>query len=97
MYLLEVARALMFSMHVPKYLWGDAVLTTTYLINRMPTKVLNIRTPLNHFKEFFPTARLFSSLPIKVFGCIVYVHSPTPALTKLDPRAVKCIVVGCLP
>ena len=31
--LLQVARALMFSMNVPKYLWGDVVLTTTYMSN----------------------------------------------------------------
>ena len=34
-HLLEVARAIMFSMHVPEYLWGDVVLTASYLINRM--------------------------------------------------------------
>ena len=79
----------MFSMHVPKHLWGDVVLTSSYLINRMATKVLNFRTPLNHFKEFFPTLRLFSDLLIKVFECTVYAHTPTPTLTKLDSRAVK--------
>ena len=42
-HLLEVARAIMFESNVPKYLWGDAVLTATYLINRMPTRVLNYR------------------------------------------------------
>ncbi|RVW59858.1 Retrovirus-related Pol polyprotein from transposon RE1 [Vitis vinifera] len=37
-HLLEVARSLMFSMHVPKLFWGQAVLTAAYLINRMPSR-----------------------------------------------------------
>ncbi|RVW57066.1 Retrovirus-related Pol polyprotein from transposon TNT 1-94 [Vitis vinifera] len=37
-HLLEVARSLMFSMNVPKLLWGQAVLTAAYLINRMPSR-----------------------------------------------------------
>ena len=32
-HLLEVVCAFMFSMHVPKYLWGDTILITAYLIN----------------------------------------------------------------
>ena len=40
-HLMEVARALMFSMNMPKYLWGESVLTAAYLINRMPSIVLN--------------------------------------------------------
>jgi hypothetical protein len=44
-HLLEVARALLFSTKVPKYLWGEAVLTAAHLINRMPSRVLNLKTP----------------------------------------------------
>ena len=32
-HLLEVARALCFTNNVPKHLWGETILTTTYLIN----------------------------------------------------------------
>jgi len=38
-HLLEVARALMFSMNVPKRFWGEAILTASYLINRMPSNI----------------------------------------------------------
>lgn len=34
-HLLEVARTLMFSMNIAKYLWGEAILHATYLINRI--------------------------------------------------------------
>ena len=45
-HLLEVARAMMFYMYLLKYLWGDVVLTSSYLINRMPSKVLQYSNPL---------------------------------------------------
>ena len=62
----------MFSMHVPKYLWGEAVLTSSYLINRMPTRVLNYSTPLECLKKCFHETRIPSNLPLKIFGCTVY-------------------------
>lgn len=93
-HLLEVARAIMFYMNVPKYLWGEAILTASYLINRMPTKMLKYQTPLECLKIFFPEARLFSDLPVKVFGCTVYLHIPSKFRTKLDPRAIKCVFLG---
>ena len=52
-HLLEVACAIMFYMNVPKYLSGDVVLTTCYLINRTPTHVLKYMTPLGCL-NFFP-------------------------------------------
>ena len=75
-HLLEVGRALMFHMNVPKYLWGNAILTSCYLINRMPTRVLHYETPLQTLKHIFPNTRLTSDLPLKIFGCTVFVHVP---------------------
>ncbi|KAG7583636.1 Ribonuclease H-like superfamily [Arabidopsis suecica] len=39
-HLMEVARAMLFEKHMPKRFWGDAVLTSCYLINRIPTRDL---------------------------------------------------------
>lgn len=40
-HLLEVARSLLFHMNVPKSFWSDSVLTAYYLINRVPSTILN--------------------------------------------------------
>ena len=40
-HLLETAKALLFQMHVPKHFWADAISTTCFLINWMPSLVLN--------------------------------------------------------
>lgn len=45
-HLLEVARALMFSTGLSKSYLGDAVLTGAYLINRMPSSVLDYKSPI---------------------------------------------------
>lgn len=76
-HLLEVGRALIFNMNVPTHLWGDAILTSCYLINRMPTRVLNYETPLQTLKTTFPNTRLTSDLPLKKFCCTMFIHVPT--------------------
>ncbi|KAG8641501.1 hypothetical protein MANES_13G154966v8 [Manihot esculenta] len=53
---LETARALLFQMQVPKQFWTDAVSTACFLINRMPSAVLNGNTPYN---VLFPKKLLF--------------------------------------
>ena len=88
---------MMFYMNLPKYLWGDAVLTASYMINRMPSKVLQYSTPLECLKIFFPEFRINSYLPLKIFGWTTFVHIPKKSWSKLDPRAKKCIFVGYAP
>ena len=56
-HLLEVARALMLTTNVPQYLWGEAIVTATYLINRMPSRVLTFQTPYHTFTQHFPHTR----------------------------------------
>ena len=88
-HILEVARSLMFTMNVPKFLWSEAVLTATYLINRTPSRILGMKTPC----EMLLGENKFV-VPPKVFGCTCFVRDHRPLVNKLDPRAVKCIFVG---
>ncbi|XP_042946560.1 uncharacterized protein LOC122279793 isoform X3 [Carya illinoinensis] len=89
-HLLDVTRALLLHMHVPKRFWSDGVLTACHLINRMPSSILNGSSP---FSVLFPSSSPFS-LPPKIFGCVCFVHNLGPGFDKLDPRSTKCLFVG---
>lgn len=53
-HLLEIARTLMFTMHVPKFLLQEVALTASYLINQMPSKILKFITLFLSFKPHTP-------------------------------------------
>lgn len=93
-HLLEVARALMFTMSVPRYFWGEAILTACHLINRMPSKVLNFKTPMSVLIQIYPLFCCPSSIPLKTFGCTVFVHDHQKNKSKLDPKSIKCVFIG---
>lgn len=79
----------MFQAKLPNYFWGEAILHATHLINKLPTPVLNWKSPHE---------MLFDSKPdlshLKVFGCLAFAKNVSPHKQKLDPRATKCIYLG---
>ena len=92
-HLLEMARSLLIGAHVSRSSWDVALLTATYLINRMPSKVLDFHTPLQVLATFehLPSVLV---LPPRVFGCVVFVHLHKNQRTKLDPCVLRCIFMG---
>ena len=83
--------------NVPKQFWGETILSTTYLINRMPSCILDFKIPFSTFQTFFLTNKIFSSIPLKIFGCSTFVHNLNPHHNKLDPKSIKCIFFGYSP
>jgi len=88
-HILNVARASRFQASLPLKFWGEYVLTTAYLINLAPTKLLNCRTS---FKALFGVPSSFEHL--KVFGCLAYAHHHHRPQNKFEERAYKCIFLG---
>ncbi|XP_013624332.1 PREDICTED: uncharacterized protein LOC106330407 [Brassica oleracea var. oleracea] len=88
-HLMEVGRSMMFHINVPKRFWGDAVVSACYLINRIPTKVLQdislfqvlnkIKPPIDH---------------LRLFGCVCYVLIPGEHRNKLEAKSVKGMFIG---
>ena len=97
-HLLEVARAIMFTTNVPKIYWGEAILIASYLINRMPSRVLKFKTPISVFLDSYPQNHLVTSnLALKTFGCTAFVYLPSLQRTKLSPRAIKSLFLRYSP
>ncbi|KAL4346996.1 hypothetical protein GQ457_17G018750 [Hibiscus cannabinus] len=87
-HLLEIARALRFNSHVPVKFWGECVTTACYIINRLPSSVLNWKSPFEVFHNKPPNLS-----HMKVFGCLCYatqVHN----LDKFSPRAIPSVFMG---
>ena len=91
-HLLDTARALRINANLPKELWGHCILAATYLINKMPMKVLNWKTPFESLHGEPPT---YDSL--RVFGCLCYATITRPHIDKFDPRSSRCIMIGYPP
>ncbi|KAK4366882.1 hypothetical protein RND71_014762 [Anisodus tanguticus] len=80
---------MLLSASVPSEFWGEAVLTSVYLINRIPT---------SHNSGISPYARLFVHTPLyshlRVFGSTCFVLRPHAERTKLSSRVAICVFLG---
>jgi transposase InsO family protein len=83
-----MARALLKQRGMHAVFWGEAVVTTIYILNRSPTKPLNGRTPYEAWhgrKSAVSHLRVFGFLAFgKEFGHIV----------KLDDRSTPGVFIG---
>uniref|UniRef100_M1D8Y3 Retroelement pol polyprotein n=1 Tax=Solanum tuberosum TaxID=4113 RepID=M1D8Y3_SOLTU len=88
-YLREIARALLFQSKMPMRYWGECVLTATYLINRLPTKLLQNKSPYELLYHKKPT---YSHL--RSFGCLCFPTTLKTHKDKFEPRTTPHIFIG---
>jgi hypothetical protein len=74
---------------MPLKFWDEAFLTTTYLINRLPSKTINFDTP---YGRLFHTKPTYSSL--RVFGCACWPNLRPYNSHKLAFRSTQCVFLG---
>ena len=91
-HLVETGLALLATTSLPLQFWLYVFHTATYLINRLPTKVLQ-------FHSLFQV--LFNKIPnyhhLKVFGCLCYPYLLPYNKHKLCYRFSPCVFLGYSP
>jgi hypothetical protein len=87
--ILDMARSLLKANKLPKQYWAEAVSCAVYLLNRCPTRSLQVVT----LEEVWSGHKL-SVTHLRVFGCVAYVKIPDARRTKLNDKSEKYIFVG---
>lgn len=85
----EKAKSLLNKSRLSSGFWGEAVMTATYLINRIPTKAVeDNKTPYELWHRKKPLLKY-----LRVFGSIAYVLNKANK-TKFEDKSWKGIFVG---
>jgi transposase InsO family protein len=85
----ETGLTLLAQSHLPSIHWVDAFLTAVYLINRLPTPVLQHHSPYYKLLNKHPDYTC-----LKTFGCACYPLLRPYTPHKLAFRSTKCVFLG---
>jgi transposase InsO family protein len=84
----EMMNAMLISSGLPQNLWGEAILSANYILNKLPQKKLD-KTPYELWKGRTPSYQF-----LKVWGCLAKVAVPIPKKIKIGPKTVDCVFIG---
>ena len=85
----EMAMCLLKGKGVPGELWGEAVSTAVYLLNRAPTRSLKMKTLYEAWHSRKPKVH-----HLRTFRCVAHVKTVGPGVSKLSDRSTKMVFVG---
>lgn len=79
----------MFQSGMPLRFWPYSILSSTWLINRIPSRVMRWKSPYE---------LLFGALPdytmLRPFGCLAYATNLVPNRGKFESRSIKRVFIG---
>ena len=87
--MIKIGLALLFHSHIPTHFWVEAFITTAYIINHLPTPLLEGKS---HFQLLYgssPNYEIFHP-----FGCRVYPCLRDYMTNKFSPQSILCIFMG---
>jgi transposase InsO family protein len=84
----DMVRSMISHSSLPESLWGEALKTAVYILNRVPSKAVT-KTPYELWTGKKPSIR-----HMHVWGCPAEARPYKPHEGKLDARTVSCYFVG---
>ena len=86
--LIELTNAMLIEFGAPLHFWGETILTTCHVLNRVPHKKSHT-IPFEMWKGNKPNLGY-----LRVRGCLAYVRLIDPKIPKLGIRATTCAFLG---
>ena len=86
--LTDLVNAMLETAGLFKEWWGEAILTASHVLNRVPTKNKE-KTPFEEWEK----KRLTLSY-LRTWGCLAKVNVPINKKRKLGPKTVDCVFLG---
>ena len=86
--LMGMVKSMRSNCNLPHFFWTEALKTTVYILNRVPTKAVT-KTHFELFKDWKPSLR-----HICIRGCVFEVRIYNPQENKLDPRTIIGYFIG---
>ena len=84
----EMMNAMLISSGLPQNMWGEAILSANYLLNKVPKKKVE-KTPYELWKGMKPSYK-----NLRVWGCLAKVAVPPPKKVRIGPKTIDCIFIG---
>ncbi|KAK1422305.1 hypothetical protein QVD17_25324 [Tagetes erecta] len=84
----EMMNAMLISSGLSQDMWGEAVLSANYILNKIPHKKRD-ETPYELWMGRKPSYKY-----LKVWGCLAKVLIPEPKVQKIGPKTIDCIFIG---
>jgi hypothetical protein len=91
-HIVEVGLALLANASMPLKYWDEAFLTATFLINLLPSKVINLESPTERLLKITPN---YDAL--RTFGCACWPNLHPYNARKLAFRSKRCVFLGYSP
>ena len=91
-HIVEIGLSLLYRFDLPYNYWSYAFSTAMFLINRLPSFVLNFKSPLEVLYSKPPPLKA-----LKAFGCACYFYLRPYNKNKLQPRSQECVFLGYPP
>ena len=84
----EMMNAMLISSGLPQNLWGEAILSANYILNKVPRKKVDL-TPYEQWNGRKPSYKF-----LRMWGCLAKVLVPTPKKERIGPKTVDCLFIG---
>ncbi|KAI3719151.1 hypothetical protein L6452_20045 [Arctium lappa] len=91
-HIVETGLAMLFNSKLPASYWVDAFSSAVFIINRLPTTILDGKSPFELLYSQAPDYTTF-----RAFGCRVFPFLRDYSAHKLSPRSLPCIFIGYSP